>query len=135
MSPFTPEACPRWQKCSANICPLDPEWRDRKHLKGEPVCGLALEAVKPGADARLAGYVRQEVVAEVSRVLPNIMSRWYVIRKVVERAATNGSRLDRLPRRAEKESAANLGGRAAEGSDNYKSRAEDNAFGARGANA
>jgi hypothetical protein len=36
---------------------------------------------------------------------------------------------------AEKESAANLGGRAADGSDNYKSRAEDNAFGARGANA
>jgi hypothetical protein len=93
-------ACPRWQKCSANICPLDPDWRDRSHAPGEPVCGLAQEAVKPGANERLAQYVRTEVLAEVRRVLPEITSRWYVIRRAVERAATTGSRLDRLPLRA-----------------------------------
>lgn len=92
-------ACPRWGRCSANICPLDPDWRERSHAPGEPVCGLALEAAKSGADERLAGYVSGEVLAEVRRVLPEITSRWYVIRRAVARAAARGSRMDRLPPR------------------------------------
>jgi hypothetical protein len=30
--------CPKFNACSAPICPLDPDWRDRSHLDGERVC-------------------------------------------------------------------------------------------------
>lgn len=66
------QTCPRWDRCSANVCPLDPDWRHRSHADGESVCSLAQEVVKPGAGARLAPYVREEVIAEVRRVLPEV---------------------------------------------------------------
>lgn len=30
--------CPKFDHCSAPICPLDEDWRVRKHLNGEAVC-------------------------------------------------------------------------------------------------
>ena len=30
--------CPRFDKCNAPICPLDPDVLDRVHAKGEAVC-------------------------------------------------------------------------------------------------
>ncbi len=38
------EACPKYQTCSATICPLDPSWRKRRHLKGERICFYLCEA-------------------------------------------------------------------------------------------
>jgi hypothetical protein len=88
------KACPRFEKCSANICPLDPLWRKRVHREGEPICGLAREAVKDGADRRLEGYIPQEMLAEVRRTIPQIMARWVPIQKGLERAAISGSKMD-----------------------------------------
>jgi len=36
MKPY--RECPSFGKCSANICPLDPEQHLRTHVKGEDVC-------------------------------------------------------------------------------------------------
>ncbi|MBU1091887.1 hypothetical protein KKA27_03450 [Patescibacteria group bacterium] len=33
--------CPRFSFCSAPICPLDPDWKNRTYLPGEPICGLS----------------------------------------------------------------------------------------------
>ncbi|GGK64962.1 hypothetical protein [Amphritea balenae] len=42
----TPTECPKWESCSAAVCPMN---RTGKHLKGETVCLYAQEMVKPWA--------------------------------------------------------------------------------------
>jgi len=91
-------ACPKFGRCSANVCPLDPDWHLRTHGPGEPICSLALECVKTGSDERLQGVVPADVLEEVRRHLPGLASRTYVIRRALERAATSGSRLDNFKR-------------------------------------
>jgi len=49
--------CPRFNRCSAPLCPLDPNREDRSHLRGEPVCGYLREIVKPDG----ASLVQQSV--------------------------------------------------------------------------
>jgi hypothetical protein len=89
-------ACPRWQKCNANVCPLDPQWRLRTHGHGDQICFYLLEAVKPGAAARFQVCGAQEMLSGVLRPLPELSSRWSAIERAVERAKTTGSRLDRV---------------------------------------
>lgn len=40
MSVPTPQNCPRWDRCSAPLCPLDPHAARRAYLPGDPLCGL-----------------------------------------------------------------------------------------------
>lgn len=40
------EGCSKFYRCTANLCPLDTDWRKRKHIEGGPVCSYLLEAVK-----------------------------------------------------------------------------------------
>lgn len=42
----SPKDCPKYNSCSASVCPLDDNWRDREHLKGERVCVFLTEAIK-----------------------------------------------------------------------------------------
>ena len=88
--------CPRFNRCSAPICPLDLNWRRRVHLAGEPTCGVALELQKGARTAKLGGAYGQQVVEEVSRALPKIVRRWPPIAAALERAAKSGSRVDNL---------------------------------------
>jgi hypothetical protein len=46
------DLCPKWNKCSAPICPLDDEWDRRRMLADEPVCFYLLEHAKEGSKAR-----------------------------------------------------------------------------------
>lgn len=39
LSPY--HQCPRFNICSANVCPLDPDKRQRNFIPGESVCTLA----------------------------------------------------------------------------------------------
>jgi len=32
--------CPRFSKCSAPICPLDPDWTERVYIEGEEKCTM-----------------------------------------------------------------------------------------------
>ena len=41
--------CPRWDGCSASVCPLD---RAGKHRKRERICFYVMEYVKPGSAER-----------------------------------------------------------------------------------
>ncbi len=91
----TPEQCPRFDHCSANICPLDPDWRLRNHLKGERSCAFLREVIKPGGRARLRGIVPREIAEKVSEVLPDVLSRYGHLRRALRRAAKRPSRLGR----------------------------------------
>lgn len=92
-------SCPRFERCNAAICPLDPEWERRTHSTGDAVCFYLLEAVKHGSETRFELCTTGNMRSEVLRPLPDICSRWSAIRITVDRARTTGSRMDRLPPR------------------------------------
>ena len=41
LSPIALRQCPRFDRCTVPICPLDPDQDLRTHLPGEPRCALA----------------------------------------------------------------------------------------------
>lgn len=89
-------ACPKFDKCSANVCPLDPDWQLRTHGSGDTMCFYLLEAVKPGSDKRFELCSTRELRQQVLAPLPDICSRWSAFQRAVERAKITGSRLDRV---------------------------------------
>lgn len=94
----TPTACPKYDRCSANICPLDAEWRKRTHLKGERVCFYLTEAVKDRAQGNFEGVRLGELYKVVAKVLPDITARYEPIKKALIRAANSGAKMTRLLR-------------------------------------
>jgi len=93
MSAVIPESCPRFERCSANVCSLDANWHKRVHLEGERVCGLLTESVKPDAEARLRGVLPAELVEQVLRLRVPICVRWGDIRRRLDHAKKTGSKL------------------------------------------
>ena len=91
-----PSLCPRYERCSAPICPMDPDWQRRTHLKGEAVCGLLLELSKTNGEATLRGVLRAEVADAVVTHAPDMLARYAPLRRASEKAATSGSRLANL---------------------------------------
>lgn len=94
--------CPRYERCSAPICPLDKQWEQRTHIKGEPVCGLLLELAKEGGEANLRGSLPGEAVDRVVGSAPTLLARWAPLRRAFERASKQLSKL-RLVGRLRKE--------------------------------
>ena len=93
---ITPDSCPKYEKCSANICPLDRDWKLRTHLNSEPICFYLREHVKQGGIARLRGCIPREMFKQIAEVLPEIKSRHGNIKRSLERAAKTGSTIDAL---------------------------------------
>lgn len=91
----TPKVCDRYQKCSANICPVDKDWRKRKHLKGERVCFYAIEVEKIDAEAVFRDSGRIQLYLAIKDVVPEIASCHYPIKYALEQAKMTGSRLTR----------------------------------------
>lgn len=84
--------CKFWQRCSAPICPLDPQVDKRKHLPGEPICRLLCEVVKPDSlSAFVAAGIGEWIHAEVSAAVLPLSERWGRIRQGLDRAAKTGS--------------------------------------------
>lgn len=88
-----PRVCPRWEGCVAPVCPLATDWERHRHLDGERVCGLLCELAKEGGEARLRGVLSAVLVDRLAEVAPAIASRWYPIRKRLQRASRTGSRV------------------------------------------
>lgn len=86
--------CPRYNVCSAPICPLDPDWRKRTHAPSERVCFYMTEAVKAGAQARFECGGLADLYREVSEVAPAILSRHPAVAYTVERAKSSGSKIE-----------------------------------------
>ena len=88
-----PRLCPRWERCSAPVCPLDAEWRQRSHVRGEAVCGLLLELAKADGEATLRGCLPAELVETGVAVAPGMLHRWGPLRRASEKASKSGSKL------------------------------------------
>lgn len=91
---LNPESCDRFNICSAMICPLDPEWRKRKHLKGERVCLYLTDAVKCGAEAIFRGAGRGKLYEVIQTHLPDIIAVHAPIKYAAQRAKKTGFRLE-----------------------------------------
>lgn len=87
--------CPRYSSCSANICPLDPDWSIRGHVPGDEVCRWLLEAGKPGAVERFTAAQLGDLYEVARHSLPAICRRHADVARAVERARTTGSTFDR----------------------------------------
>ena len=94
--------CPRYERCSAPVCPFDREWEKRIHIKGEPVCGLLLELAKDDGEANLRGSLPGQAVDRVVGSAPSLLARWAPLRRAFERASKQLSKL-RLVGRLRKE--------------------------------
>ena len=88
-----PADCPRYDRCSAPICPLDPRCLHAQHLPGDPVCLWLRELSKPDGEAALRSVLREEVAATVARVAPGIIATQGCIRSALQRASRQGSKL------------------------------------------
>lgn len=82
-----PEQCPRFDTCSAAVCPLDE--RKAVHLSGDRVCYYLTASGKPGAEERF----QDDPIFEACKAkLPVIAARHPEIRRRVEAAARTGFR-------------------------------------------
>jgi len=81
---LNPGSCPKFLKCSANICPLDRDWNQRKQIKGERVCYfLRKYTVKGNLEGRYPLIFKKVIVREHPKILSLISD----IKKQCERSA------------------------------------------------
>mgnify|MGYP001826245683 CR=1 FL=1 len=85
--------CLKFNRCGAPICPLDPDWRLRAHLKGEPVCLYLREYVKSDARARFRGTTKAELFVAIGNAINEIRERYAPIKRALERAKKYGTKL------------------------------------------
>lgn len=86
--------CPRYQKCSAAICPLWWPVLEQKMIKGERVCGVLLEYQKPLSRPFLTTHYGVHMMQVMAEATDQIKARGgYLLRSALIRAASTGSRL------------------------------------------
>ncbi len=86
--------CPRFQKCSAAICPLWKPILEQKMLKGERICGVLLEYQKPQSNAFLTTHYGTQMMQVMAQATEQIKAHGgYLLRSALTRAASTGTRL------------------------------------------
>ena len=91
---MNPINCPRYQRCSAAVCP---QWRpvlEQKMVKGERVCGVLLEYQKTDSRAILTTHYGTLMMQIMAQATDEIRDRGgYLLRSALTRAAKTCSRL------------------------------------------
>lgn len=87
--------CPKFNKCSAPVCPLHEGCLDTAYRPGESVCFYMLEYVKHGARARFKGDTTRELYQAISDNLPALLSRYAPLKHALNRAKNTPSRMGR----------------------------------------
>lgn len=91
------KSCPKFESCSANLCPLDSDWKLRTHMDVEPVCIYLRELAKVrsgSADiAVFKGVLAEEVQIRIREVYPDIYSGNSIIKRQLDRAGKTPSKL------------------------------------------
>ncbi len=92
MNPPT-NRCPKFNTCNAAVCPLDSDWRKRKHISVDKCCLYLLELAKTDAKANFEGAGLIHLHKAISDVKDEILASSARIKRTYERASTSGSRL------------------------------------------
>lgn len=90
--------CPKFNRCSAALCPLDSGWQRRSMTREDSVCFYLAEASKEGAEARFKGVYDEPIYLQARSALPEMVASSNILKKRLERAARSGSRLDAIRR-------------------------------------
>ena len=85
--------CPRFNKCDAPLCPIDPEWRKRKMLKNERVCHYLTEVTKEGAFVRYIYRPDADLYHKASEEIVAMREAFPVLDKRLEKSSRFGSRI------------------------------------------
>jgi hypothetical protein len=88
--------CPKFDHCSAPICPIDPEWRLRVHIQGDPICFYLREHSKHGHEGRNRYTIEDKLLKEVVRVYPEALSLYDPLKKRLEKISKRPSRKRKL---------------------------------------
>ena len=83
----TMKECPRFDKCNAPICPLDPDVLDRAHVKGDPVCHYLRLYAKNGLWGLKAGSVPANLTIRIPAAYSRLMARYGPLKDALLRAA------------------------------------------------
>ena len=94
---MNPTDCPKFNGCSAPICPLDADWRKRTHLDGERACFFLSEYGKPAALPTLRRVLPDEHLQALVKVYPEVIARPGPLKKQLKRAAENPPRIGCKP--------------------------------------
>lgn len=86
------QRCPRFDSCSAPVCPL--MGMSGRHVRGDAVCPLLMEAVKVGGEARLKCYLPDDLARAVVEAIPVAIALHGDIARALQRASAQGSKLD-----------------------------------------
>ncbi len=87
--------CPKYETCSAPICPLDKDWKLRALCNEDPTCFYLLESVKD-ASATHFELAQLEVMYEmIYEVRDDICNTHKRISNKVKSAKNSGSRMAR----------------------------------------
>ena len=93
MKMIEPKQCPKHSKCSAPLCPLDPDWEKRVMQKDDRTCFYLNEASKPEAAKRFEGRKDEFIFQIAYRRMPLMKKRNSILKKRLEKASLTGSRI------------------------------------------
>ncbi len=107
---MTPRDCPKYDGCSAPICPLDRDWHRRAVDTGDPVCAYLRETAKPNIAAAYAGRYDEPVLLAAFRLREELERhphpRYVYIGKQIEASAGTPNLIEQAERIAARFAAA-----------------------------
>ena len=84
--------CPKFGKCSAPICPLDPQALHRTHLPGERVCFYLREYSKIDSRAVFWCITPRKLGERVAQVYPELLVRHAGLKSTLDRSSKTPSK-------------------------------------------
>lgn len=94
-----PHDCFVYPRCSALVCPFDSSWKKYWHYRGEAVCSLLKESVKPKtADVFFTTYFSEglRLLEELRALTPQVIRQHPIVRLQLAAAAESVSRFTKL---------------------------------------
>lgn len=89
--------CPKYNSCSAAICPLYRPVSEQRMLPSERVCSILLEAQKPHSEAILIAWYGKEIYEVMAQTAEWINAHGtYPLRRALKSASKTGSRVENL---------------------------------------
>ena len=79
--------CPRFDRCNAPICPLDPDVFERVHIKGYPVCHYLRLYAKNALWGLKPGNLPANLPIRVAELYPQLIARYGPLKTALLRAA------------------------------------------------
>jgi hypothetical protein len=95
MTNITPQACPKYQTCSAPICPLDKNWKLRVLCNEDSTCFYLLESVKDASKTHFQVAQLGHMYDRICEVRDDICTTHKRLSKKVEASKKSSSRMAR----------------------------------------